>query len=152
METVSIAIKPEVFERLQHLAEPLIDDASSVIERLIAHWESYPPSPGHKVVSIKLPSPPTEWRSARGERFPIGAKLRARYLNHDFEAEITAKGIEFNGKTYNNPSSAGIAAKESVGTTGKSASTNGWDFWEMLDPSTGRWISINVLRSKSRTR
>lgn len=149
MELVKLEIKPELFKRLQCLAEPLVDDVSSVIERLITHWESCPPTLGHKVVSIKLPAPPTEWRSARGERFPIGAKLRARYLNHNFEAIVTASGIEFNGHTYNNPSSAGIAAKESVGTTGNSASTNGWDFWEILDSTMNRWVSIDVLRSKN---
>ena len=150
MEVVQVSIKTEVFESLKRLAEPLVDDTNSVIERLINHWESCPPPPGMKIVSIKLSKPPTEWRSTRGERFPIGAKLRAPYLHHTFEAIVTARGIEFNGKVYANPSSAGIAAKASVGTTGSAANTNGWDFWEMLEPATGRWVSINTLRAKNR--
>lgn len=149
METVQLSVKKEVFESLQRLAEPLVDDTNSVIERLINHWEGRPSMPETKIMSIKLPQPPTEWRSARGERFPIGAKLRARYLRHPFEAIVTTRGIEFNGKVYNNPSSAGIAAKVSVGTTGNAANTNGWDFWEMLEPATNCWVSINALRAKN---
>ncbi|WP_374587120.1 restriction system modified-DNA reader domain-containing protein [Ideonella dechloratans] len=147
MELVQVPVRREVFERLKALAEPLVDDASSVIERLIAHWETIPHGP--RVRHIELPEPgPALWRSARGERFPVGAPLRAKYLGHKFEATVTASGIEFAGKTYDNPSSAGIAVKESVGTKGKAASTNGWDFWEMLDPASKRWVSINKLRTE----
>ncbi|SRR6266540_123979 len=146
MEVVQVPLKREVFERLKSLAEPLVDDASSVVERLIKHWESAPPAP--RTRTIVLPEPgPAVWRSARGEKFPVGTKLRARYLSHTFEATVTTSGIEFNGRPYDNPSSAGIAAKESVGTRGKAASTNGWDFWEMQDPNSKRWVSIDVLRS-----
>jgi hypothetical protein len=147
MEVVQVPVKKEVFESLKRLAEPLVDDASSVIERLINHWDKSPPVAAK--AASQAPGLPAVWRSARGERFPIGAKLRARYLRHTFEANVTINGIEFNGKTYDNPSSAGIAAKETVGTTGKAASTNGWDFWEMLEPSTKRWVSIDTLRAKN---
>jgi hypothetical protein len=92
---------------------------------------------------------PTIWRSARGEKFLVGTQLRANYLKHSFEASVTADGIVFGGRTYDNPSSAGIAAKESVGTMGKAASTNGWEFWEMQDSKTKRWISIDVLRASN---
>lgn len=149
MEAVQVSIKKEVFESLKRLAEPLVDDTNSVIERLINHWESCPPTPETKIAGIKLVKPPAEWRSTRGERFPIGAKLRALYLRYTFEATVTTRGIEFNGKVYNNPSSAGIAAKESVGTTGDAANTNGWDFWKMLEPATNRWVSIKTLRAKN---
>lgn len=146
MEIIQVPIKREVFERLKALAEPLVDDASSVVERLISHWESAPPGP--RTRTIVLPEPgPAVWRSARGEKFLVGTRLRATYLKHKFDATVTSGGIQFGGHTYDNPSSAGIAAKESVGTKGKSASTNGWDFWEMEDQKTKRWISIDVLRS-----
>ncbi len=148
MGTVRIDVTEDVFASLKRLAEPLVDDASAVIDRLIKHWEGVPPpAPGTKTINIKLPAPPTEWRSARGERFPIGTKLRATYFDNRFEAAVTVRGIEFNGKTYNNPSSAGIAAKKSAGTVGTAANTNGWEFWEMLDPTTEQWVSINSLRA-----
>ena len=130
MEVVQVPVRKEVFENLKRLAEPLVDDASSVIERLIKHWEKSPPAPAN--AASQVPGVPSVWRSARGERFPIGAKLRAKYLRHTFEANVTINGIEFNGNSYDNPSSAGIAAKESVGTVRKAASTNGWP------PGTGR--------------
>ena len=147
MEVVQVTVKKEVFESLKRLAEPLVDDASSVIERLIDHWEKSPPA----AAKAASQGSPAEWRSVRGERFPIGAKLRARYLSHTFEANVTINGIEFNGKEYDNPSSAGSAAKESVGTVGNAARTNGWDFWEMLEPSTKRWVSIDTLRTRKGT-
>lgn len=147
MEIVQVGLKREVFERLQSLAEPLVDDASSVVERLIRHWESAPPGP--PVQTIASPEArPAIWRSARGEKFPVGTKLRARYLGNEFEATVTAGGIDFNGHLFDNPSSAGIAAKESVGSHGKAASTNGWRFWEMQDSESGQWVSIAVLRSR----
>jgi|GEM_PF-1990209 hypothetical protein len=146
MEVVQLPVKREVFERLKALAEPLVDDASSVIERLIGHWESSPPRPRNRTVVLPE-AEPSVWRSARGGEFPVGTKLRATYLSHFFGATVAAGGIEFNGHTYDNPSSAGIAAKESVGTKRRAATTNGWDFWEMQDPKTGRWVSIDTLRS-----
>lgn len=146
MDVVQVPIRREVFERLKTLAEPLVDDASSVIERLLGHWDGVPHGPGYAHIKLQT-SAPQEWRSARGERFPIGVALRAKYLHHQFDAKVTAGGIEFNGKLYDNPSSAGIAAKESVGTVGKAASTNGWDFWEMNEPKSNRWVSINALRA-----
>ena len=149
MEVVQVQLRRDVFERLKALAEPLVDDASAVIERLIKHWESAPPGP--RTRTSVLPEPgPAVWQSARGEKFPIGINLRAKYLNHTFGATVTSSGIDINGCSYDNPSSAGIAAKESVGTHGKAASTNGWDFWEMQDSKSKQWVSIDVLRSTSR--
>lgn len=147
MDIIQVPLKRDVFERLKGLAEPLVDDASSVIDRLIKHWESVPHGSNTRVIAIPEQSPKI-WKSARGESFPVGTKLRSKYLSHSFEATITSSGIEFNGRTYDNPSSAGIAAKESVGTHKISANTNGWTFWEMQDPETFRWTSIDVLRSR----
>jgi len=146
MDTVPVHIRRQVFEKLQKLAVPLVDDASSVIERLIKHWEKAAPQ------SFPLASPERQqsafWYSSRGEAFPVGAELRGTYLGKTYHAKITAQGIEFNGMGYDNPSSAGIAAKRAAGTKGQAVSTNGWDFWEMLNPDSQRWVSIDILRSK----
>ena len=143
------------------MAVPLIDDASAVIERLIEHWESNPPERDSSPTGNTPPVLPAGhaslgtveqqvqiWRSSRGEAFPVGAPLRASYLGKNFEAKITPEGIEFGGEFYGNPSRAGIAAKYSIGTTGRAASTNGWDFWEILLPGTQRWVSVDVLRNQ----
>jgi hypothetical protein len=148
MEYEQIPVRKDVFERLKRLAEPLVDNPSSVIERLAVHWEKTHCAPDVGIrISSSIP-PLTEWRSARGERFAVGLVLRAFYLSHQFEAMVTAAGIEFNGKMYDNPSSAGIAAKLTVGKKGPAANTNGWDFWQMLDPATKRWVSIDALRRR----
>ena len=151
METVSVPVSRAIFERLQKLAIPLVDDASAVIERLIDHWESSPPVSGGSSGS----TPPVAngpdvhvWRSSRGEVFPVGAQLRASYRGNEFRATITAEGIEFGGKIYDNPSSAGIAAKNSVGVTGDAAATNGWKFWEIQGPGGRHWAPIDELRSR----
>lgn len=161
METVSVPVRRVIFERLQKMAVPLIDDASAVIERLIEHWESNPPQRGSPPTGNAPPvlpagnaSPGTGeqqrqiWRSSRGEAFPVGAPLRASYLGQNFEAKVTPDGIEFAGNVYDSPSSAGVAAKNSIGTTGRAASTNGWDFWEILLPETRRWVSVDTLRNQ----
>lgn len=152
METVSVPIRKDVFEKLQQLAEPLVDDASSVIARLISHWEraKQPLSrPAESVAATpRVAQLPLYWTSARGEKLLVGTKLRAKYLKHLFEAEVTQDGIRFNGTTYDNPSSAGVAAKHAVGTTGRAASTNGWEFWEMLDQSSRRWVPIDAARKQ----
>lgn len=97
--------------------------------------------------------PPTDfkefgqaWRSPRGDFFPIGRQLRAQYLGKVYLAEVTIKGIDFAGKTYDSPSAAAIAVKESTGKSGSAANTNGWEFWEMLEPKTGQWGSIAKLK------
>mgnify|MGYP001493762950 CR=1 FL=1 len=147
METVNVSLRKEVFDRLKSLAEPLVDDASAVIARLISHWDATHSQHRRPAASAQAGSP-SFWVSARGERIPVGTKLRAKYLKHLFEAQVTSRGIQFNGTTYDNPSSAGMAAKNAVGTTGKAASTNGWEFWEILDPVSRKWVSIDTLRAK----
>jgi hypothetical protein len=151
METVSIPVSRAIFERLQKLAVPLVDDASAVIERLIDHWESSPPVSGTSSGSAPPAANGPEahvWRSSRGEVFPVGVHLRAFYRDHELRATITPEGIEFAGKAYDNPSSAAIAAKNSVGVTGDAAATNGWKFWEMQGPGGQRWVPIDGLRSR----
>jgi hypothetical protein len=143
METVQIT--NEIYDRLKALAEPLVDDVSSVIGRLLDHWDTLPPKSRSLNIIISKKRP-LIWQSARGEKFVVGTKLRATYRKNTFESVVTESGIEFDGEFYDNPSSAGIAAKKSVGISDAAASTNGWKFWEMLDPDSGRWISIDVLR------
>jgi len=154
METVSVLVRRAVFERLQKMAVPLVDDASAVIERLIDHWESTPPAPGTSSKTGGTPPAPIGlqtqvWRSSRGEVFPVGAQLRASYRGNELRATITPEGIEFAGKTYDNPSSAGIAAKNSVGITGDAAATNGWKFWEIQEPGAQHWVLMDVLRPRA---
>lgn len=144
METVQIEVHQAVFQKLQKLAVPLVDNTSSVIERLIEHWEKIPAP----VSGATKPAPKKQefWISSRGEALPVGAELRARYLGKTYLAKVSSNGIEYDGKTYNNPSAAAIAVKNSAGTKGGSAATNGWDFWEICSSQTKQWGSISALR------
>lgn len=146
MDKVQISVKREVFERLQALAEPLIDDASSVIERLVKHWETWPPCPAAGEMAL-ADHEPQWWRIPGGKRLLVGTKLRARYAGYTFDAAVVTDGIEFNGRTYNSPRSAAIAANNSIGTFAQAARTSGLDFWAVEHVKTKRWVSIDSLEA-----
>ena len=145
MDTVKIEVSAAVFQKLQKLATPLVDDTNSVIERLIAHWEGKPSRAAAESASV-LPKLPQLWVSTRGEALPVGGQLRGRYLGKTYFAKVVSMGIEYNEKIYSTPSSAAIAVKNAAGTKGDSAATNGWDFWEILSPQTKQWRPIAALR------
>jgi len=146
METIQIGVRQTVFHKLQKLATPLVDDTSSVIERLIEHWEKNPPGVTASAAAKPVQTERQFWISSRGEALPVDAALRARYFGKTYPAKVTLNGIEYNGKTYNNPSAAAIAVKNTAGTKGDSAATNGWDFWEIYYPQTKQWGPISALR------
>ena len=147
-ESISVPISSSVFTRLQRLAIPLVDDTSSVIEKLIDHWEASPPDNSVPNAPQKktTPSKSEVWRSPRGDTLPVGATLQAEYLGKTFRATVEKKGIRFGGKVYDSPSPAGAAAKGQLGRTGRAASTDGRTFWKIQDPNTGRWVTIASLR------
>ncbi len=146
MDTISIQLRREVFMRLQKLATPLVDDVSSIVERLIDHWEkdsqTTPPAAALNNAISQV------WYSKRGEPLPVGLQLHKTYLGKKLVAIVTDRGIVFDGKLYDSPSAAAIAAKTLMGTSGDAASTNGWKFWEMDDPKTSKRVSIEVLRAQ----
>jgi hypothetical protein len=143
--TVTIEIGQDVFRRLQTLAEPLVDDAGSTLEKLIDHWERHPPQ------SLENNNQGTAWWfTSRGERLPVGTKLRAIYNGHTYEAKVMTSGIFFESETFNSPSAAAIHAKNLEGLTGASANTNGWNFWEYYDEVNESWKPLSKLRATSR--
>lgn len=147
MSVIQISIRQDLFERLKGLAEPLVDDVNSVIERVLDHYEK------QKIVETKnqvfFQSTKAEnWVSARGEHIPVGSKLRASYLNRKFEAVITKRGINFNNEVFDSPSSAAEAVKRLSGKKGTSACTNGWSFWEICLPDTDKWLVLSKIKQK----
>lgn len=137
-QKVPIRIDSELFEELQEIAEPLVDDIDSVLEKLIKAWKK---QRGHQHSAEEA-----YWVSARGERLRVGTKLRGTYRGKEFWAVIQKNGIEYEGKLYSSPSQAAIAAKKFVGIKGQATNTNGWRFWEYYEHSAEEWFPIEVLR------
>ena len=140
---VQVNVRRDVFEKLKRLAEPLVDDTSTVIDRLIRHWETAPPKNARDAAPEEL----ALWQSSRGDVLPVGAPLQGRYKGKTFAAVVARNGIRFEGKTYSTLSAAAVAAKGLTGVKGDAASTNGRDFWALRD-SSGNWISVSSLRSQ----
>ena len=147
---VKIGVSPATYTSLKKLAAFSSDptDFGAVVTKLVDYWYDGAPAEPEPT-----PAEPKEfgqlWRSPRGDFFPIGLQLRAHYLGKTYSAKVTNSGIEFAGRTFDSPSAAAIAVKEAAGKSGSGANTNGWDFWEMLEPKTGQWGSIAALK-KSR--
>lgn len=139
----TIEIDQQLFERLQNLAEPLVDSPSSVIQKLLDHWEQNPPS---ATQGDSIPRP--WWVSSRGERLPVDLKLRATYNGHTYHAVVRPKGIFFESEIFTSPSAAAIHAKNLEGLTGAAANTNGWSFWEYFDEETESWKPLQNLRRR----
>lgn len=148
-EQVTVTISKRAFERLQSLAAPLVDTPSTVVERLLDHWEAHSPekqphSVGNSAVA------PAAWRSSRGDVLPVGTELQGSYKGKTFTARVERAGIQFNGKLFSDLSPAANAAKNLEGTKGKAANTNGRTFWKFQDPTTGQWVPVSVLRESHR--
>ena len=148
-EQIPVPVSRPIFERLQKLAVPLVDNPSTVIERLLDHWEANPPKAVNSRAS-GTSKPTLFWRSPRGDVLPVGIDLQGTYLGKTFHATVERNGIKFGGKVYDNPSAAGVAAKNQVGTKGDAASTNGRDFWRLREPETGRWVPISSVNSRDK--
>ena len=148
-EQIPVPVSLPIFERLQKLAVPLVDNPSAVIERLLDHWEANPPKQ-EKLQSSSGTEPALFWHSPRGDVLPVGIELQGTYLRKTFHATVDRNGIKFGGKIYDNPSAAAVASKNQVGTKGDAASTNGRDFWRLRDLDTGRWVPIRAVNSKDK--
>ena len=133
---VAVQLDEDVFRELQQRAEPLVDDISAVLRRLLAD---------SRVDKADVPDV-REVTLARGERLPVGLHLRAIFRDRRFEAVVTEDGILFDGKAYDSLSAAARAAKACAGVSEKAAQTNGWKFWEYLDVRRGNYELAERLR------
>lgn len=88
---------------------------------------------------------PISKRSNNKGILPEGLKIHKEYKNIRLEAEIIENNkIIFNGKIYNSPSSAAVAAIQSTGS--KRSTEDGWRFWKYKDPKTGKEELLDELR------
>lgn len=163
MATRIVEIEQNVFERLQRLAIPLVDTVGTVIERVLDEWESLQDKSQSKylekyaaesknVISADDQSVAQHFETSRKVRIPLG-KLRASYKprgkgRKELEALVTPRGIEVDGKVFDDPSPAGAQAKKSAGADTSASITNGWCFWEYFDECSGTWVSLSTLRGR----
>lgn len=97
--------------------------------------KSFKPKPGFVISK----------RSNNKSILPVGLKIYKEYKNIRLEAEIIENNkIKFNGKIYNSPSSAAVAAIQSTGS--KRSTEDGWRFWKYKDPKTGEEKLLDELR------
>lgn len=91
------------------------------------------------------PDLPISKRSNNKSILPVGLKIYKEYKNIRLEAEIIENNkIKFNGKIYNSPSSAAVAAIQSTGST--RPTEDGWRFWKYKEPTTGEENILDELR------
>lgn len=65
-------------------------------------------------------------------------ELRGSRSGLTYRAVLRRDGtIKYNGKTYQSPTAAGLAASKTI--------RNGWSFWRYRDPS-GKWVPLRMLR------
>jgi hypothetical protein len=140
---VAVYVSADTATKLEKLA--LIGGSvGQVIERLLAHWQSTGYAPDRVPSSATAPRQ-AMWKTPNGDLLPVGEPLVATYKGKEFSAEIESSGLRFQGRLYPNPTAAGRAVKHTLGVTGPAASTDGRTFWKLLDPSTGRYVSIAQL-------
>jgi hypothetical protein len=149
MDTVSLTVPAATFARLQAYAVPLVDTIDSVLLRLCDHYDTNPPTkPGytrHVLETLTNPPEPTTFKTSRGVVLPL-TYLHARYDGKLIVIQLTARGFEWNGQRFDDPSSVASAVKKSMGASETTASTNGWHFWLIGDGKTEGGVVLDVLR------
>ena len=75
---------------------------------------------------------------SKGVSFPHGSEFRATYKGQTHTATVQNGALVLNGERFLSPSAA---AMEITGTT-----TNGWRFWECLQPGDIQWRPIADFR------
>lgn len=162
-EKILVEIDRDLFMRLQKLAVPLVDTVGTVIARMLDEWETLqdksksgaPPSTAAGAedrISEVRQAEIDYFETSRKVKIPLG-KLQASYKPRGqsrryLEALVTPRGIEVDGRVFDDPSPAGAHAKRTAGADSSASITNGWSFWEYLDESSGTWVSLSTLRKR----
>jgi hypothetical protein len=134
METQSITIDLEVYKAIETHRQTFAESHNDILHRLLLDDMLAAQT------MLQHPAEQGGLRIRHGVYLPAGTQLRhiAKRNNEKFEAEVVDGGIRFNGKAYQSPSKAAIAAAGN--------SRNGWIFWEYMDPITKQWQLLDALR------
>ena len=87
-----IRIPESIFERLQHLAAPLVDTPASVIERLLDYYDSQEKGSVDEVKKPKVPKDPSD-RSPRDRGVVV--EVEGRPFRADTLADLYRQILEF---------------------------------------------------------
>lgn len=158
-EQVCVEVDQDIYQRLRALAEPWHETPGRAIRRVLDEWERLKRA-GEPGTAISAAGQTTErtsprapegfFETSRGVRIPFG-ELRASYRPRGkprvfLKAAVTQRGIEAYGEVFDDPSPAGMHAKQQFGASPSASITNGWKFWEYQDQLTGTWTSLAGLR------
>jgi hypothetical protein len=132
METQSITIDLEVYKAIETHRHSFSESHNDILRRLLLR--------GGSLVEAEWSTEQGGLRIRHGVYLPAGTQLRhiAKRNGEKYEAEVVDGGIRFNGKDYQSPSQAAIAAAGN--------SRNGWIFWEYMDPIKQQWVLLDTLR------
>lgn len=142
---IQTSLPKDLILRLQAKSEmPAVEGLAGILSRVLdEHDKAYPNQTKHVVLSVPVHQEPKVFKTQRGFELPVGLDLFAEYNGKHLTANVTAAGIEYNGKTYEVSPSA-FAAKKDCGASDTAASTNGWKFW--MFKKDGRAQFIDALR------
>lgn len=138
----TISVSDRTMSRIEARAIPFKDQSpEDVIERLLDKTEQDDSgsqdsrSSGADLVT-------------RGGRIPHGSKLRATYKGSEYHARVDDGKIVWNGQRFDSPSKAAIAVIQSTGTDRQAE--NGWRFWEVQTPGSGKWRPAKSLQTSKK--
>lgn len=132
-KVVPVPLEEAVYKRLQGISTPFEDTPSTVIARLLDLYDEaqieaqQATSDSRSDPTSLLPRGAGSFKTVRGTMLPVGLIMKKVYGGRMHVAEVTVGGITYDGKTYNDPSSAAVAVKKSCGAG--IVPTNGWMFW-----------------------
>lgn len=141
----TVELSAELYRTLQTCAVPFEDRSpEDVIWRLIREREGMP-----RREAEPSASPPESGNlMAAGVLIPNGLALRFNYKGRVVLAAVRDGRIWIGDRAFSSPSSAAVAAADSLGSPGKSL--NGWIQWEYQDH--GKWRRLADLRKAGQTR
>lgn len=75
----------------------------------------------------------------------FSGKLKVTYKGQTLKATVKDGVITFQGKKYDSPSTAGLAARLSVQKFEGRVTCNGWAFWS-YEQTPGKWAKLDAMR------
>ena len=131
MEFIKIEIDLDVHKFIEAKRSFFEQSPNDILRELLEIDEPTERHP-HKMNSLQ------HYWVVQNVRMPVGTILRAEHEGIEYQGEVEPHGLKVDGAVYRYLSSAARSI------TGKN--TNGWKFWQYLDPELDRWRLVDRLR------